>query len=200
MKRNNGQHHYTPEEDAWLIDNYEKYTHPELNKKFNEVFGTFIKCGVTDHVIKSLHLKKKLNRGDYKKGERRCTNVVPVGSERIIKAGAGVPCVYVKIANDVHDWSDRLKASKPNNPNWKRKDFIVWEEHGNKLPIKGKELLIHLDKDPMNCSIENLYLIDRRTNFMLSKNDWHFGNPYLTLLAIKYTELYYLLKILKNKK
>lgn len=36
--------------------------------------------------------------------------------------------------------------------------------------------------------------VDRKINFMLSKNKWHSTNPDLTLAAIKYAELFYKLK------
>ena len=96
MKLRNGQHRYTAEEDAWLQNNYEKYTHPELNRIFNERFGTNLKSGVSDHVLKTLHLHKSANPGNCKKGERRCTNMLPIGSESFDGQN-----MYVKISDDI---------------------------------------------------------------------------------------------------
>ena len=94
MKLRNGQHRYTAEEDAWLQDNYEKYTHPELNRIFNERFGTNLKSGVSDHVLKTLHLHKSANPGNCKKGERRCTNMLPIGSESFDGQNMYVKMIY----------------------------------------------------------------------------------------------------------
>lgn len=65
-------------------------------------------------------------------------------------------------------------------------------QHNGAKPEDG--LIIFLDKDKTNFSPENLYCVDRKINFMLSKNKWHSTNPDLTLAAIKYAELFYKLK------
>lgn len=53
----NGQHKYSAEEDEWLRQNIDTGTWSELTKRFNEKFGTNLKC-ISDHPLKTLHLKK----------------------------------------------------------------------------------------------------------------------------------------------
>ena len=149
MKLRNGQHRYTAEEDAWLQNNYEKYTHPELNRIFNERFGTNLKSGVSDHVLKTLHLHKSANPGNCKKGERRCTNMLPIGSESFDGQN-----MYVKISDEVNDCRNRRMPNKSRDKNWMRKDYLVWQEHGLTPPQDPSEMLIHLngDKNPHGYS------------------------------------------------
>ncbi len=180
---------YTPEEDAWLRENYDEYTWPELTRLFNERFDRNVKS-VCDHALKVLGLHKSFNRGNCVKGERRCKNTLPVGSERRFNGND----VYVKVADDVNDCKDRKMPSKHQDPNWKRKDYIVWESAGNRLPKDSGEMLIHLNRDKSDCNIENLYLTTRKINFMMVKNGWYSENREQTLAAIKCCELFYAIK------
>jgi hypothetical protein len=183
------QHKYTAQEDAWLRENYEKYTHPELVRLFNERFGTSMKSGVTDHVLKTLHLHKKVNRGDCRKGERRCTNTLPVGAESFDGFN-----VYVKISNEVNDCQNRRMPSKRYDKNWMRKDYIVWQEHGLVPPQDPSEMLIHLNGDKKDCSFKNLYKTTRAINFMMAKNGWYSEDREVTLAGLKWCELFYAMK------
>ena len=184
----NGQHKYSAEEDEWLKQNIDTGTWSELTKWFNEKFDTKIKC-ISDHALKRLHLKKSFNRGNAKKGERRNTNTLPIGAERF-----NGQCVYVKIANNVNDCQNRRMPSKHEDTNWVRKDYLVWQQHGNRLPKDSSEMLIHLNKDRQDCSIENLYLTTRSINLNLGKNGWHSTDRDVTLTAIKCLELMQALK------
>lgn len=182
-------HSFTKEQENWLKDNIDFGTYEEITDEFNKTFSTSLKpCSLYDKVIKRLKLHKNINRGCFSKGERRCTNVLPVGSE--VFNGQDV---YVKISDTVNDCIDRRMPDKHNDANWRRKDHIVWEQNGNE-PIKdSSELLIHLDGDKQNCEINNLYKTTRKINFMLSKNKWHSSDPDVTLAAIKWCELFYAL-------
>ena len=184
----NGQHKYSAEEDEWLRQNIDTGTWSELTKWFNEKFDTKIKC-ISSHALKRLHLKKSFNRGDAKKGERLNTNTLPIGTERF-----NGQCVYVKIANNVNDCQNRKMPSKHKDTNWVRKDYLVWQQRGNRLPKDSSEMLIHLNKDKRDCSIENLYLTTRSINLNLAKNGWHSTERDVTLTAIKYCELMEALK------
>lgn len=179
---------YTQEQDDWLRENLDQYTYPELTKQFNERYGTNVKS-VSDHVIKVLKLHKSINRGDIRKGERRCKNILPVGTESWDGQN-----LYVKISNDVNDCIDRKMPSKHNDRNWKRKDYIVWENNGNKIPDDSDMMLVHLNGDKRDCRIENLYLTTRKVNFMMAKNGWYTDSIEHTLVAIKWCELFYSMK------
>lgn len=179
----NGQHMYTQEEDEWLRQNNDRGTHAEITKMFNERFGTNLN-NISDHVIKELHLHKRTNRGNCRKGERRNTNTLPIGSERFNGFN-----VYVKVSCDVNDCKDGKMPSKREDPNWIRKDYLVWSQHGNQLPTNSNEVLIHLNGDQKDCSIENLYMTTRKVNLQMAKNKWYSKNRDITLAGIKWCEL-----------
>ena len=185
---------YSKEEDQWLIENINKYSYSELTKLYNLKFDRNIK-DISDHCIKKLKIHRDNNDGCFSKGNNNVITTLPIGTERFYNGS-----IYVKIKDDINNYNSLAKKygkskvlSKRNDPNWMRKDYIVWTKYGNQFPNKD-QMLIHLDKDPKNCSIENLYLTSRKINFMLSKNKWHSEDPEITLTAIKWCEHFYAIK------
>ncbi len=75
----------------------------------------------------------------FKKG-RESLNKRPVGSERVNVDG------YIEI-----------KVAEPNR--WRLKNRVVWEQHHGSIP-PGCNIQFK-DHNPLNCTIDNLYLITR---------------------------------------
>lgn len=82
---------------------------------------------------------EKVKRTMFKKGNVP-GNHRPVGSERVNVDG------YIEI-----------KVKEPSK--WRLKHNVVWEQHHGKIP-KGS-VVIFLDRDKMNVSIDNLKMITR---------------------------------------
>lgn len=85
--------------------------------------------------------KGSINRGTFKKGNIS-VNAVPIGTERV-RSGY----IYVKY-RDGHL-----------NKNWKRKSVVIWEENNGQIP--DGSALMFIDGNTLNCSIENLRLVDK---------------------------------------
>lgn len=180
-----GQHFFTEEENAWLREHNDDGTHQYIANLFNERFGTKLSVqSITNHTIKRLHLHKKVNRGHISKG-KRIAKSYPIGFEKW-----NGEYLYIKIADDIC----RKRASLAYNKNWIRKDYYVWKQHGNRLPKDKNEVLIHLNGDRKDCSIDNLYLTTRDANLFMSRNHWFTTSREHTLTAIKYCELMQALK------
>lgn len=184
----NGQHLYSAEEDDWIRKHIDDWDYPEMTRRFNALYGTNIKS-ISDRAIRRLHLKKTVNRGNVKKGERRCVTTLPIGSERFNGQD-----VYVKISDSVNDCKDRRMPCKHKDANWMRKDYIVWAAHGNAIPKDSNEMLIHLNGDKLDCSIENLYLTSRKINLLMSKNKWFSTDRNITLAGLKWCEMFYAIR------
>ena len=185
---------YSKEEDQWLAENINKYSYSELTRLYNLKFNRNIK-DISDHCIKKLKIHRDKNDGCFSKGNNNAITKLPIGTERFYNGS-----IFVKIKDNMNNYNSLAKKygkskvlSKINDPNWIRKDYIIWINNGNELPNKD-QMLIHLDKNPKNCSIENLYLTSRKINFMLSKNKWHSEDPKITLTAIKWCEHFYAIK------
>lgn len=100
----------------------------------------------------SPELYAKMKPTMFKKGQASL-NKRPVGSERVNVDG------YIEI-----------KVADPNK--WRLKNRVIWEQHNGKIP-PGHNIQFK-DHNPLNCTIENLYIISqaeqmRNENSFLAK-------------------------------
>lgn len=162
---------YTEEQDIWIKANIDKYSRKELVAKFNDVFNQKRTEDVLKvHCNRDLGLRFSDNRERYlnaKRGDRQ-----PIGTLIHRKNGLWV----VKTATHQYEMAGRY----------------YWEQAHGKIP-KGYQV-VHLDHDTSNNNIDNLYCATGKVIREMSKNSWWFDNPLLTLTAIKYCELHFLLK------
>lgn len=151
---------YTPEQKAWIKENYPKLNLEDLASAFNKQFNTNktinqIRSFTRNHKIHSGrtgHFKKghktwnkntkglaSANRTSFKKGQVP-HNHRPVGSERITVDG------YVEV-----------KVAEPKK--WEFKHRLVWQKTAGKVP--PDHAVFHKDGDKLNNSPDNLCLISR---------------------------------------
>lgn len=172
-------HFYTEKEKTWLINQDAEITYKELTEKFNEKFN----CKRTESQIKDLmckRLKIVSRTGNIKKGFFTGKEPIYKIGEEVIRDGY----VYVKVGNE----------RGRNKENWQRKQDIVWEKEYGEIP---KDMfIIFLDKNRMNCEVENLYLVNRAIHAQMCSEGWYSENPQATLCALKCCELQ---EALKNK-
>lgn len=182
---------YTDEENNWLRENIALYDYPTLTMLFNKRFNRNLKS-VSDHCTKYLHIHRGVHYS-FEKGKRMCNTTVPIGFE-----SWDGRFLWLKISDDPRDYSQlKNPSSKAYNHNWVKKDTYVWEQHNGPIP-KG-HILIHLNKNRQDCSIENLYCTTRKIGLLLSKNNWHTEDAELTLTAIKWCEYFYAIKDFKGE-
>lgn len=138
---------YTPEMTAWIRENSNGVEWDDLTPLFNEMFG----CDKTARQLRSHAHDNGIHNGIWRKNPYGKTprRHRPVGSKRLDKDGY----VVVKIAEPCK---------------WRREQFVVWEQYHKPINIR-KEMLIHLDGNPQNNAIENLYKIDRRLIGMINQ-------------------------------
>lgn len=105
--------------------------------------------------ITGMKLPGRTNRGTYTNGHISANNL-PIGTERTHDGR-----IYVKVQDGCL------------NDNWKRKDRIVWEAAHGEMP--EDMVIVHLDRDPMNCELDNLMLISR-TEHVLSNTQIGLSN------------------------
>lgn len=158
---------YTNEQAEFLKIGYQTLSLSDLTTSFNVKFSIEktekqIRSFLRNHKIKSGrtgHFNPgdkswnagtkglmKPNSGSFKKGDRP-VNWRPVGSERINVDG------YIEI-----------KISEPRT--WELKQRVVWSEHKGVIP-PGHNVRFN-DGDRLNCSIENLFLVNDSENRYLT--------------------------------
>lgn len=160
---------FTKEQADFLRESYRKYSLIELTARVNAKFGT----GYTVQQVRSLtrnqHMKSgrtgqfekgsvpfnkgtkglmKPNRTSFKKGNMSGAaqhNYKPIGSTRISKDGY----LERKVTDD-HPTPARR---------WVGEHRLVWEAANG--PIPGGHVVVFLDGDKMNCTLNNLRCVPR---------------------------------------
>ena len=83
-------------------------------------------------------------------------------------------------------------------PDWLPLQKKIYQDAFGTVP-KGR-MVIFLDCDKTNFSLDNLYCIDRKISAQLAKNHWFSTDRNITLAAIKYCELRQVLKEKEREK
>lgn len=178
-------HEWTECEIEWLRVNIHKYSYKKLAKAFNSHYGTNLSVASIEHAC----LKRGINHGrqgehGFVKGEHNdYSQSRPLFSERTDSRGR----VFIKVKDEP------CKGNHRRGDNWVQKDRYIWEQvHGCKLT--SNDLIIHLNQDKADCSIENLYKTTRAVARILAAYHWYFKDRQMTLTAIKHCELKMALK------
>lgn len=157
---------YTEEMEQFLRDNIKGTPYKKLTEMFNEEFGTNLSWYQVKGMLAKLKLRngidarfakgrEPINKGQkmspeqyerayptmFKKGQS-CYNKRPLYSERVSKDG------YIEI-----------KTAEPRT--WKLKHKWMWEQKNGKIP--DGMCLIFRDRNKLNCTMENLALIQRKS-------------------------------------
>lgn len=176
------KNHYTKEQEDWL----RKYhttteTYAELTDQFNLYFGTRkTRNQILEKCNKSLGIKGKPSLTTYGNKEKE---QLPVGTVRKSQTGT-----YIKVLEVPH----KACFSGYAEPYWTPLQKKIYQDaHGK---IGTDQMVCFLDGNPENFELGNLYCIDRKISAIMSKNKWWTDSKEHTLTAIKWCELYYIIK------
>lgn len=136
------RHKWTKEQLDYLREGCKTYSRPEMAERLNKKFG----LNLTPTQVRTA---TAIHNIPYTVAPRY--NRLPVGEERM---SAGY--VYVKV--------DETGIHKKD---WKLKQRIVWERAHGVIP-EGHSL-IFLDRDPTNCSLDNLMMVTTHEILILNR-------------------------------
>lgn len=173
---------YTAKQEQWLRDNYHKFdSYDALTDAFNYTFGTTRKVSsIKEKCTKNLGLKGMPNPTVYGVKDKE---QLPIGTIRKSQTGT-----YIKVM----DVPKKSQISGYKEPYWMPIQKKIYQDiHGEIAP---GQMICFLDGNRDNLDIDNLYCIDRRISAVMSKNQWWTDSREHTLTAIKWCELFYILK------
>jgi len=162
---------YTKEMVDFLEKNIKGISYKELTIKFNLHFGV---C-VTVNTLKGLLYRKGLKNGidgKFRKGNvphnKGHKGECYQGCEKTWFKKGNIPKQYRHIGSEriTKDGYIEIKVKDPNT--WELKHRAVWEKEYGKIP--NNHIIIFLDGDKLNCSIENLMLVSRSELLILNRN------------------------------
>lgn len=169
------QHKYTAEEDAFLQQHSSNMTRAELTELFNKTFGTQIK---EQAIVQRCFLKgyEAQTDGKFKAGSVPWEKTKGGREEYVKKLKGGNSHSFPK-GIIPHNRKEIGEVSKRKDgiyiktkDGWKSKQRLVYESYYGEIP--DKTVIVFVDRDKNNYSIENLRAIDNRTLTYLMSNDW----------------------------
>lgn len=185
-------HVYTDDERAFFEEYVFGHSYDEIQIAFIEKFGWEISIGQIKSYIGNHHLNTgktgrfqkgqvahnkgaKMSKEVYEKAKNTMFtkghvphNHKPVGSERVNVNG------YIEI-----------KVEEPRK--WQLKHNVVWENHNGKIP-KGS-VVIFLDRNKMNVTIDNLKLIKRSELLIMNRYNLYGENADVTEVGTNLAKL-----------
>jgi hypothetical protein len=170
------RHRYTPEEIRFLDNNITGRSYAELTELFNAHFGlrgnkkiTLESCsnvlkrnGIKNGLKNNLFLPGHHSRTELKKGHT-INKISAVGSEHINNMG------YVLIKTDNHN-------------TWKNKHVFLWEQKNGPVP-KG-HVIIFLDRNKMNLSLDNLIMITKKEHVFMNSHKLYSPDVEFTMAGL----------------
>lgn len=203
VKANQGKRIFSDEQERFIRKNVQGKSNKDLAELINHTFGLQItiaqikgwkanhklSSGLTGyfergHVPINKGTKGMFNVGgnktSFKKGQP-ARNHKPVGTERIDRDGY----VIVKVQDD-GPWHKR----------WHPKHKLEWEKVHGKIPPGF--VLIFLDGNKQNITMENLKLVTQAQNLQLNRKQWRSEIPEATLAGVNLTQIQ--AKVTKHKK
>lgn len=168
---------YSEAEELFLREHIgECESFAELTQRLNSEFHTDRKMErVREKCCKQMHIRIGKNVSQY---GRKPKEQLPIGTIRHGQNGA----TYIKVMD-----SDKSYATGYQEPWWMPLQKKIYQDAHGKIP--DGYMVIFLDCDRGNFSLDNLYAIDRKISARLAKNGWYSKNPELTKAAIKWCEL-----------
>lgn len=164
-------HVYTDAEIQFLKDNSAGISRQELTDRFNTEFGL--------HQTKSQIQDWCSRHGIKGRSKRESSQKYKIGDELVLIGEVMV-----------------IQSTEPNVPILKRVEYkkrILWREaHGD---IPKNHLLIFLDGNKMNCTLENLACVPLTWMRILNQNGWLNGDAEVTKTALKWCELHYAISV-----
>lgn len=177
---------YTAEQDAWLKEHINDCKWDELTLRFVKHFGIpRTKTALKRHCWGQLNLISNRN-GNFQKGQSPY-NVKPIGAEHWENG-----YLWVKVNNA----KSENKNKKTVRANWKMKHVLIYEEAYGKIPDKAQ--VVFLDGDKTNFALDNLYCVSLAIMAVMNRNKWFTSNRENTLTAIKWCELHFAMKGVKD--
>lgn len=177
------------EQSEFLKNNVKGISNEDLARLMNKKFGLSLSkrqvmnykgafglsSGLTGHFEKGMKpwnkgmkgLNTSGGKGWFKKGDKR-HNQLPIGTEVIVDEG--------------------YKETKIAEPNvWKRNHIMLWEKENGDIP--QDYVVIFLDKDKTNITIENLAMLHRRELAMMNRYKLFSEDAEITLSGIALVRL-----------
>lgn len=170
-----GTHEFSEEELEIIIKYYPNNGSIKTAEIMNELFHT----NRTPGSIRQLANKRGI------KVNEETLKAISSNNGKHTKPRKGAGTIRIEQRKDKKGVIYRMKSA---DGRWRTAGIVIWEEENGPIPEGYK--LIYLDGDNSNYQLNNLYLVDLKTQYQVIRNKaYKSGNPEITKSLIKYYEL-----------
>lgn len=183
---------FTPEQEEWVRTNIKGKLARDFLQEIKEKFGIELTYNQFNRWKKNNKCPSGVDT-KFEKGHVPLNKGVKMSPEHYEKAKAtmfkkGHPTHNIVPVGTEVVRQDGYHAVKVANPNeWRMKHYVAWEAVNG--PVPEKKVLIFLDGDKSNCTIENLALVSRRELLDLTQQNLRSENPEATKAGVKVVRL-----------
>lgn len=177
---------FSPDQEAFLIENYKGVSNKELHRKFTEKFD----MDVTVNQVKAFKQRNKLDSGlrgtegiePPNKGKKQAEFMTPEAIQRTkatqFKKG-NRPANHKPVGHERIDNKDGYIIVKTKEPNvYEHKHRVVWEQANG--PIPEGHNIIFLNGNRLDIRLENLEMVSAATHARLNQSGLRFDSAELT--------------------
>ena len=185
-------HIYTEEERTFFEEYVPGHSYAEIQAAFIEKYGWEITIGQVKSYINNHHLNTG-RTGRFVKGQESHNKGVKMSKEVYEKAKhtmftkGHVPHNHKPVGSERVNVDGYIEVKVEEPRKWRLKHNVVWEQHNGKIP-KGS-VVIFLDGNKLNVSIENLKLIKRSELLIMNQYNFFQGSAELTETAANVAKL-----------
>lgn len=166
---------YAAQEQEYILAHKSDMTLREIAEGLRRLTGREATPSAIGHYMTDVLGTSRFGRASVICKGERIGKVCEIGAEALNADGY----VLVKVA-------DTGKKS-----DWKTKQQVVWEKRNGKA---APGIVVFLNGNRKDFGEDNLYCVDRKTHAVMCRNKWYTDSREHTLAAIKWCELFYVLK------
>jgi hypothetical protein len=210
LPRNKDGHYWTKDELSFLAKQAEEKTDRELTFLLNNAFNLSltvqqVRAACFYHKIKRAKVPPKCTE-EIKTFILENSNQKASSLTRMVNAEFGTsfdarqvaaylnyyrykPVKYKNTAHELPINTERIKrgrifvkVSMDGPIKWREKHLLIWEQANGKIPERN--CIIFLDRNRLNCSLENLAMVNSAEMIMLTRNGLYLTDREATLAGI----------------
>lgn len=184
------KHFWTNEQLQFLREQYPKFPRSELLIKVNAHFNLEITLKQLEACFKN-HKIYCGRSGQFKKGQptwNKGMKGLRTGGEAGWFKKGQMPTNYRPVGSERINLDDYIEIKVKDPRTWRLKHRYVWEQANG--PIPKSHVVIFLDQNKMNCTLDNLAIIPRAKLARMCQNGLFFNQAESTKVGMILADVY----------
>lgn len=172
---------YTEEMKNFIVVNAKGISNAELTEMFNKKFNTALSLEQIKGYKKNHKISSGLT-GYYPKGNipfnKGKKGICYAGSEKTWFKSGKMPHNHKPVGSERVSVDGYIEIKVAESKKWRLKHRVVWEMAHGKIP--RNHVIIFLDGNKLNVTVENLKLVSRGQLLLMNRNGLFIGDRELT--------------------